>query len=102
MARVDHGDPLLVSAGGLGWTENGNDHSRYLPRCTPKAKTFWAVTLGTAIPSVLVELLGAAAYVVSPKVTAVTGVASSFSSWFFGPFLALALLQPFAINTLDR
>ncbi|MDA8070593.1 MAG: cytosine permease [Actinomycetota bacterium] len=92
---------LLVSAGGLGWTENGNDYSRYLPRRTPKAKTLWAATLGAAIPSILLELLGAAAFIVSPKVTAVTGVPSSFASWFFWPFLILALPQLFAINTID-
>jgi NCS1 nucleoside transporter family len=92
---------LIVSAGGLGWTENGNDYSRYLPRNTPKAQTFWAATLGGAIPSILLELLGAAAYVVSPSVTAVTGVPSAFASWFFWPFLILALPQLFAINTLD-
>jgi NCS1 family nucleobase:cation symporter-1 len=92
---------LLVSAGGLGWTENGNDYSRYLPRETPKARTFWAATLGGAIPSILLELLGAAAYVVSPKVTAVTGLPASFASWFFWPFLILALPQLFAINSLD-
>ncbi len=92
---------LIVSAGGLGWTENGNDYSRYLPRTTPKAQTFWAATLGGAIPSILLELLGAAAFVVSPKVTAVTGVPSSFSSWFFWPFMILVLPQLFAINSLD-
>ena len=26
---------LIISTGGLGWTENGNDYSRYLPRNTP-------------------------------------------------------------------
>ena len=92
---------LLVSAGGLGWTENGNDYSRYLPRTTPKAQTFWAATLGTAIPSILLELLGAAAFVVSGNAVEVTGVPSSFASWFFWPFLILALPQLFAINTLD-
>ncbi|MCL4421756.1 MAG: cytosine permease [Actinobacteria bacterium] len=92
---------LIVSAGGLGWTENGNDYSRYLPRATSKAKTLWAATLGAAIPSILLELLGAAAFIVSPKVTAVTGVPSSFASWFFWPFLILALPQLFAINTMD-
>ncbi|HLI24930.1 MAG TPA: cytosine permease [Acidimicrobiales bacterium] len=92
---------LLVSAGGLGWTENGNDYSRYLPRTTPKSQTILAATLGGAIPSILLELLGAAAYVISPKVTAVTGVPSSFASWFFWPFLILALPQLFAINTID-
>ncbi len=92
---------LIVSAGGLGWTENGNDYSRYLPRRTPKQQTIWAATLGGAIPSVLLECLGAAAYVVSPNAAAVTGVPSSFASWFFWPFLVLALPQLFAINTLD-
>lgn len=92
---------LLVSAGGLGWTENANDYSRYLPRSTPKARTFWAATLGGAIPSILLELLGAAAYAVNANATTVTGVPSAFASWFFWPFMILALPQLFAINTLD-
>jgi len=92
---------LLVSAGGLGWTENGNDYSRYLPRRTPKGQTVWAATLGAAIPSILLELLGAAAFVVSPKATEVTGVPASFASWFFWPFMILVLPQVFAINSLD-
>ena len=29
---------LLISVGGLGWTENGNDYSRYLPRSTPASQ----------------------------------------------------------------
>jgi NCS1 nucleoside transporter family len=92
---------LIVSAGGLGWTENAADYSRYLPADTPPAKTFWAATLGGAIPSILLELLGAAAYLVSPQVTAAAAVPASFASWFFWPFLILALPQLFAINTID-
>ena len=92
---------LIVSPAGLGWTENAADYSRYLPRDTPKAKTFWAATLGGAIPSILLELLGATAYLVSPKVTAATGVPTAFASWFFWPFVILALPQLFAINTID-
>src|ERR1700733_5917722 len=37
---------LIISTGGLGWTENGNDYSRYLPRNTPGSRTFWAAALG--------------------------------------------------------
>ncbi len=92
---------LIVSAGGLGWTENAADYSRYLPRDTPRAKTFWAATLGGAIPSILLELLGATAYLVSPQVTSAVGVPASFASWFFWPFLILALPQLFAINSID-
>ncbi len=92
---------LIIAAGGLGWTENASDYSRYLPRATAKARTFWAATLGAAIPSILLELLGALAFIVSPKATAVTGVPSSFASWFFWPFLILVLPQLFAINSMD-
>jgi len=92
---------LIVSAGGLGWTENAADYSRYLPTNTPPAKTFWAATLGAAIPSILLELLGAAAFIVSPNVTLVTGIPSSFASWFFWPFMILVLPQLFAINSID-
>ncbi len=92
---------LIVSVGGLGWTENAADYSRYLPRDTSKAKTVWAATLGGAIPSILLELLGATAYLVSPNVTAVAGLPAAFASWFFWPFMILALPQLLAINTID-
>ncbi|MGO9961977.1 MAG: purine-cytosine permease family protein [Acidimicrobiales bacterium] len=92
---------LIVSAGGLGWTENAADYSRYLPRSTPKSQTFWAATLGGAIPSILLELLGATAYLVSPSVTAAAAVPAAFASWFFWPFMILALPQLFAINSID-
>jgi NCS1 family nucleobase:cation symporter-1 len=96
---------LIVSTGGLGWTENGADYSRYLPKDTPKAKTFWAATLGGAIPAILLELLGVAAFMVNSSVTTnATYIPSSFtanSSWFFWPFVILALPQLFCINTID-
>ncbi len=93
---------LIVSAGGLGWTENGNDYSRYLSRSTSKAKTFWADTLGAGIPAILLELLGAGAYLVSTKTAlGVTGIPTAFTAWFFWPFAVLAIVQLFAINTMD-
>jgi NCS1 family nucleobase:cation symporter-1 len=100
---------LIISAGGLGWTENANDYSRYLPVDTPKSRTFWAATLGSAIPSILLELLGAAAFAASSGVqhagSSTAGILdalpTSFSSWFFWPFLILCLPQLLAINTLD-
>lgn len=92
---------LIVSAGGLGWTENGSDYSRYLPRNTPKGETVWAAALGGMVPSVLLELLGATAYLVSPHATAAAGLPSAFASWFFWPFVILALPQLLCINTID-
>jgi NCS1 family nucleobase:cation symporter-1 len=94
---------LIISVGGLGWTENGNDYSRYLPRSTPKARTFWAAALGAGIPSVLLELLGVFAFTVTKKTVGITqlGVPQSFPAWFVVPFLIFAIFQLLAINTMD-
>jgi NCS1 family nucleobase:cation symporter-1 len=94
---------LIISVGGLGWTENGNDYSRYLPRSTPKSRTFWAAALGAGIPSVLLELLGVFAFTVTTKTVGITqlGVPQSFPGWFVVPFLIFAIFQLLAINTID-
>src|SRR5215472_17459810 len=46
---------LVISAGGLGWTENANDYSRYLPPDASRKAIVLAVALGGAIPSALLE-----------------------------------------------
>jgi NCS1 family nucleobase:cation symporter-1 len=94
---------LLISVGGLGWSENGNDYSRYLPRDTPKSRTFWAATIGGGIPSVILELLGVLAFTVTTKSVGIAqiGVPQAFPSWFVVPFLIFAIVQLFCINTID-
>jgi purine-cytosine permease-like protein len=94
---------LIISVGGLGWTENGNDYSRYLPRGTAGSRTFWSATLGGAIPSVILELLGVFAFTITNKTVGITqlGVPQSFPSWFVTPFLIFAIFQLLAINTID-
>jgi nucleobase:cation symporter-1, NCS1 family len=94
---------LIISVGGLGWTENGNDYSRYLPRNTPASRTFWSATLGGAIPSIILELLGVFAFTITGKFVGITqlGVPQSFPSWFVTPFLIFAIFQLLAINTID-
>jgi len=94
---------LIISVGGLGWTENGNDYSRYLPRTTRMSRTFWAATLGGAIPSIILELLGVLAFTITTKSVGITqlGVPQSFPDWFVTPFLIFAIFQLLAINTID-
>jgi purine-cytosine permease-like protein len=92
---------LVISAGGLGWTENGNDYSRYLPRAADKKRIVLAVALGGGIPSALLEILGAAVATGVPNATSVNGLVSGFPSWFVVPYLIFAILQLFAINTID-
>ncbi|HXW43217.1 MAG TPA: cytosine permease [Streptosporangiaceae bacterium] len=92
---------LVISAGGLGWTENGNDYSRYLPRDADKKRIVLAVALGGAIPSALLEILGAAIATGVPSATTPNGLVASFPGWFVWPYLIFAIVQLFAINTLD-
>jgi NCS1 nucleoside transporter family len=94
---------VIISVGGLGWSENGNDYSRYLPRDTRPAKTFWSATLGGVIPSVILELLGVFAFAIGGKTVGITqlGVPQTFDSWFVTPFLIFAVIQLLAINTID-
>jgi NCS1 family nucleobase:cation symporter-1 len=94
---------LVIAAGGLGWTENGNDYSRYLPRNTDKRRIVLAVALGGAIPSVLLEILGAAVATGAhfSGIPTPTNLISGFPTWFIWPYLIFAIVQLFAINTLD-
>lgn len=94
---------LVISAGGLGFSENGNDYSRYLRPTTSNRRIVVAVMLGGLIPSVLLEVLGAALGSELPKSAAlsVTGLTASFPSWFVVPYLIFVIFQLFAINTID-
>jgi purine-cytosine permease-like protein len=97
---------LVISGGGLGWTENASDYSRYLPAGTSKGRIVAAVAFGAAVPSVLLEVLGAAvATAVAPAhaagIASVAGVVQVFPGWFVWPYLVIAVLQLFAINSLD-
>jgi nucleobase:cation symporter-1, NCS1 family len=92
---------LVISAGGLGWTENGNDYSRYLAPDANKGRIVLAVALGGAIPSALLEILGAAIGTGVPGATTVNGLIAGFPGWFIWPYLIFAIVQLFAINTVD-
>ena len=98
---------LVISAGGLGWTENANDYSRYLPADTKKSSIVWAVALGAGIPSILLEVLGAAvATAVAGSsgafgIISINGLVSVFPGWFVVPYLIVAIIQLFAINSVD-
>ena len=97
---------LVMSAGGLGWTENANDYSRYLPRNTSRSGIIFAVALGGAIPSILLEVLGAAVATAVPgtsayTVASVTGLVNVFPGWFVIPYLIIAIFQLFTINSVD-
>jgi nucleobase:cation symporter-1, NCS1 family len=98
---------FTITLSGLGWTECGNDYSRYLPRrSSAKAIVGW-IFLGTAVPQVLIMTLGAAT---GTYLTTVGTSANAFlpflhqsaiPAWFVVVFLVFCVIQLFAINSLD-
>lgn len=93
---------VVISASGLGWTENGNDFSRYLPASASGRSIVGWVFAGTAVPSILLMVLGAAIYTFVPSATnPISGLPHAFPGWFLVPYLLVAILQLFAINSLD-
>jgi nucleobase:cation symporter-1, NCS1 family len=96
---------LILSAGGYGWPMNANDFSRYLPPDATPRRIVTSVAIGGYVPSTLLELLGAALYTI-PAVAAggggaISGLPQAFSGWFIWPYLAFAIVQLFAINSVD-
>ena len=103
---------FTIALSGLGWTECGNDYSRYLPRDSSKKAIVGWVFLGTAVPQALIMTLGAvvATFLGDVGVNA-SGIGNPFRpllhqsfipAWFVVVFLGFAILQLFAINSLDQ
>lgn len=92
-----------ITLSGLGWVENGNDYSRYLPASASKRGIVGWIFLGTAIPQVLIMTLGAAVatYVTINGASPFGAFPHAFAGWFLWPFLVVAIMQLFAINSLD-
>jgi len=96
---------------GLSWTENGNDYTRYLPRATSKASLIRWIFTATALPQISTMLVGATAYTafgssaiwnsVNPFDAFLTTQQSIVPRWFVVIFLVVAIIQLFAINSLD-
>ena len=50
---------FTIALSGLGWTENGNDYTRYCPPDASKKGIVGWIFLGTALPEILIMTLGA-------------------------------------------
>jgi purine-cytosine permease-like protein len=101
---------FTITLSGLGWTECGNDYTRYCaPDTSKKAIVGW-VFLGTAVPEIVVMTLGAAVATFLPGIGAANhgygslypfAHTSNIPSWFVVIFLLFAIVQLFGINSLD-
>ncbi|MFI6484122.1 purine-cytosine permease family protein [Nonomuraea sp. NPDC050663] len=93
---------LVMSAGGLSWGPLGGDYSRYLPASSSKKAVFGWAFLGGFLPYVLLMTLGAAvATVVAEAGDPISGLPSALPGWFVVPYLVLAIVTLFAVNTTD-
>ncbi|MHB1808407.1 MAG: purine-cytosine permease family protein [Solirubrobacteraceae bacterium] len=82
----------------LSWAPYVSDYSRYLPESVSPRKTFWAVFLGNAIPTIFCGILGAYITGLLPKsVSTVAAVQHVSGSWAL-VVLAISLIGSDAIN----
>jgi len=97
---------FTITLSGLGWTECGSDYSRYLRPEAKKSSIIGWVFVCTAIPEILVMVLGAAVFTFVKGLgtgAAFTALATqtAIPAWFVVLFLIFAAFQIFAINGLD-
>lgn len=100
---------FTIALSGLGWTECGNDYTRYLPRDAKKSSVVGWIFVGTALPEIFMMILGALAFSFLSD-SATWNSANPFQalyhqphmpSWFVVIFLVFAIVQLFGINSLD-
>ena len=103
---------FVFALSGLGWTECGNDYTRYVARDAKKGAVVGWVFLGTAVPEIVMMLLGAATFTFLSSNTQVGEWNGSnpfqalygqhyIPSWVIALFLIFAIVQLFGINSLD-
>ena len=98
---------FTIALSGLGWTENGNDYTRYCPTKTSKKAIVGWVFLGTGVPQMLIMIVGALVGTFVLKIgTGAGGLLpfaheSAIPGWFVVVFLLFAIVQIFGINSLD-
>ena len=103
---------FVFALSGLGWTEVGNDYTRYVPRESSKGALVGWIFLCTAIPEIILMVLGALTFTFlssSAQVTAWNG-SNPFQAlygqhfiptWVVAMFLIIAIVQLFGINSMD-
>jgi len=99
---------FVFALSGLGWTECGNDYTRYVPRDAKKGAIVGWIFLGTAIPEIVMMILGALSFTfLSQSKIAGSNLFEAFRgqhfipSWIVVLFLLFSIVQLFGINSLD-
>jgi nucleobase:cation symporter-1, NCS1 family len=93
------GATVLVATGfGLGWTQNGADYSRYLPRSSSGRGVVWWTTFGSSVAPVLLLgfglLLAGSSSSLSSAISAdpIGALSTILPTWYLVPFVIVAVL----------
>jgi len=96
---------LFVGATGLfviamvSWAPYVSDYSRYLPPTVSKVRTFWAVVLGCAIPTIVCAVLGAYLTGLFPHASStVAAIRDAAGDWAL-PVMAISLIGSDVVNS---
>ncbi len=101
------GIAFTIALSGLGWTECGNDYTRYIPRDAKKGAIVGWLFLATAVPEIIVMTLGAVVFTFLPKFGSGSNPFAALQGqhlipeWVVVVFLVFAVVQLFGINSLD-
>lgn len=109
---ITAGFAFTFALSGLGWTECGNDYTRYIARDAKKSSIVGWMFLGTAIPEIFMMIIGAATFTFvssGAEFDAWNGsnpfealhIQHAIPSWVVALFLIFAIVQLFGINSLD-
>ena len=100
---------FTIALSGLGWTECGNDYTRYLAQDSSRKSVVGWIFLATAVPQIILMTLGAVTFTFL-STSSVWNSANPFlafenqnviPTWFVVTLLLFAIVQLFAINSLD-
>ena len=82
----------------ISWAPYVSDYSRYLPEDVSSAKTFWAVFLGNAIPTIFCGILGAYITGLLPDASSTVAAIQQVAGGWALLVMALSLVGSDAIN----
>jgi nucleobase:cation symporter-1, NCS1 family len=95
---------LFMGATGLfvidmvSWAPYVSDYSRYLPPTVSKARTFWAVVLGCAIPTIVCAVLGAYLTGLFPHASSTVAAIRDVAGGWVLPVMAVSLIGSDVVN----
>ncbi len=99
---------FVVALSGLGWSECGNDYTRYVTPSTSTRSLVGWIMLGTALPEAVLMILGALLFTFLSSIPVWNGTnpfeafvhTGIFPSWVVATLLVVAIVQMFSIDAL--